>query len=83
MALVISLMDMHIKKTVLLLVKFCLILNVAVGRLGYYPDSWKNTNDAKPWSESTGSIGMLKIKGTPKGTLVLMAAKMLHFKSTK
>lgn len=83
MALVFSLMDMHIKTAVLLSVQFCLILNIAVGRIGYYPDSWKNTTDAKQWSESTGSIGMLKMNGTLNGTLILMAAKMLHFKSTK
>ncbi|CAC5422091.1 unnamed protein product [Mytilus coruscus] len=36
--------------------KFYLILNVAVGGIGYFPDSWRNTPNTKPWSDGSAYI---------------------------
>ncbi|XP_063448889.1 beta-1,3-glucan-binding protein-like [Mytilus trossulus] len=33
--------------------EFYLIMNVAVGGVGYFPDTWRNTPSGKPWSDKS------------------------------
>ncbi|XP_076106848.1 beta-1,3-glucan-binding protein-like isoform X2 [Mytilus galloprovincialis] len=33
--------------------EFYLIMNVAVGGIGFFPDTWSNTPSAKPWSDKS------------------------------
>lgn len=39
--------------------EFYLIVNLAVGGLGYFPDDAVNGNGKKPWSNKSGKVGII------------------------